>query len=406
MPAVPTPGLAQLLARFQGQYTPSTWRYLTTDMITGRLLGDWLPLTVQNFSRQINTAGPFTGSLNLISTNGAQNAASRQAILPRRSVLWAFQDNVPVWNGPIWDWQPTSVLDSTVQFSAASMESILQHRVVDQTFNFTNADVFDMFRALVQFAFSKQPNGFVAGVTYSAAMSGITDTLTFDGTQYQYVSDAISTLVTNYEIEYSFRPYADAQGNLYTSVDLGYPALGLPLAQSRLAFSLPGNLIDYQFVATGSSSANKVIATGAVSDGAGSYVEGVFVPDYYVGTAIDEGDIAAGYPLSETVVQPQGAIYNSDQQMTNYAGGYLPSVTDTQLTPILVLAPGALPQVKDIILGSYADVALTSPMHPAGPGNTPGFADVGRVTGFTAYPPGDGQTEYAWVSMGGMALVP
>ncbi|MGH3205934.1 MAG: hypothetical protein ACRDP5_28365 [Streptosporangiaceae bacterium] len=399
-------GLAQLLARFKGQYTPSAWRYLTTDMITGRVLGDWLPLTVQNFSRQINTSGSFTGALNLTAASPAQNAANLQAILPRRSVLWAFQDNVPVWNGPIWDWQPTSVIGSPVQFQGATMESILQHRVVDQTFNFVEMDVFDMFRALVQFAFSKTPNGFVAGVTYSPAMSGITDTITFDGTQYQYVSDAISTLITNYEIEYSFRPYADPRGNLFTSVDLGCPYLGQSLAESGLAFSMPGNLLDYQFIATGSSSANKVIATGAVSDGAGTYVDGVFVPDYYAGTAIDEADIAAGYPLSEFVAQPQGAIYNSNQQMTNYAGGYLPSVTDTQLTPVLVLAPGALPQLKNIILGSWADVALTSAMHPSLAAGVPGFAGTGRVVGWTAYPPGQGQTEYAWINMGGMVLSP
>jgi hypothetical protein len=400
------PGLAQLLARFEGHYTPSEWRYLTTDMITGTVTGDWLPMTVQNFSRQINTAGQFTGSLNLKAGDPRLNAANVRAITPRRSVLWAFQDNTPVWNGPIWDWQPMTVLDGTVQISAATMESILQHRVLDKTFNFVSTDVFDMFRTLVQFAFAKSPNGTVAGVTYSPALSGIVDTLTFDGTQYQYVSDAITTLVTNYEIEYSFRPYADSRGNLYTSVDLAYPYLGQPLATSRLAYSMPGNVLDYQFIATGSTSANKVIATGAVSDGSGTYVEGVFVPDYYVGTAVDEADIVAGYPLSEMVVQPQGAIYSSNQQMINYAGGYLPSVTDTQLTPVLVLAPGALPQVKDVILGSYADVALTSPMHPANPDGSPGWADTGRVTGWTAYPPGDGQTEYAWINMGGMVLSP
>jgi len=263
-----------------------------------------------------------------------------------------------------------------------------------------------MFRALVQFAFAKEPGGQVAGVTYSPGLSGITDTITFDGSQYQYVSDALATLVTNYEIEYSFRPYRDARGNLFTSVDLGYPALGQPVGTSRLGYSLPGNLLDYQFVATGSSSANKVIATGAVSNGSGSYSDGVFVPDFFVGEAIDEVDIAAGYPLSELVVQPQGAVYNSNAQMANYAGGYLPSVTDTQLTPILILAPGSQPQVKDLTLGSWADVTLTSPMHPARPNGQPGFSDQGRVVGWTVYPPSGTQTEYAWINMGGMVMSP
>ena len=53
----------------------------------------------------------------------------------------------------------------------------------------------------------------------------------------------------------------DADGNLLTNVDLAYPALGQPYPQSGLAYTFPGNLLDYEFTATGCSGANRVIAT-------------------------------------------------------------------------------------------------------------------------------------------------
>ena len=53
----------------------------------------------------------------------------------------------------------------------------------------------------------------------------------------------------------------DANGNLRTTVDLGYPALGQPYPASGLAYSFPGNLLDYEFTATGSTGANSLIGS-------------------------------------------------------------------------------------------------------------------------------------------------
>jgi hypothetical protein len=41
-------------------------------------------------------------------------------------------------------------------------------------------------------------------------------------------------------------------------------------------------------------------------------------------------------------------------------------------------------------------------MHPAGPNGTPGWAGIGRVVSWEAYPPSDQQAEYAQVQLGAM----
>ena len=38
---------------------------MTSNLLTGKIMGDWLPITGQNFARQINAVGTFTGALNL-----------------------------------------------------------------------------------------------------------------------------------------------------------------------------------------------------------------------------------------------------------------------------------------------------------------------------------------------------
>ena len=76
-----------------------------------------------------------------------------------------------------------------------------------------------------------------------------------DRLQRNLVLAALGTLVSTYGIEFNFRPYMDQHGNLKINVDLGYPALGQPYPASGLVYNFPGNLLDYAFVATGSTGA-------------------------------------------------------------------------------------------------------------------------------------------------------
>lgn len=375
---------------------PSQYRYLTTRVLDGVLMGDWLPFEPQSFSMVINGGGTFTGSLDLIPLSPQQNAQNLAAITPRKAVLWVLQDGVPIWNGILWDWTPTTVLPPPqMPVGASTMEFLLGKRIIDTDLVFTSADVFDMARGIIQFAFSKTPNGQVAGITYTSAESGITDSLTFDGSQNQDCLSALGVLVSTYNIEFNFRPYMDQSGNLRTNVDLGYPALGQPYPASGLAYSFPGCLLDYEFTATGSTGANKLIGSAQSTDASG---DGTAL----TGSAIDLTDIANGYPLTESAVSPTGVNFTTDAQVDAYCAGLLPSTTATQLAPLLVLGNGQQPALKITQLGSYASVALTSAQHPAGPNGEPGFTGVGRVVSWSCYPPTSQQAEYAEIQLGDM----
>ncbi len=389
----------------------STYRYITTNLMTGVVQGDWLPVEPQSFSAVINggagalvssastgtTTGQFAGSLNLV-PDLVQNAANVAAITPRQSVLWVIQDGTPIWNGVIWNWQPSTILKGVpVPVQANTMDFLLSRRVIETDQVFNGADICTIARDLIRYAFSKPyPNSQVAGITYSSALAGISDTVTFAGSQNQTVADALGTLVTTYGLEYYFRPYMDASGNLLTSVDLAYPALGQPFPQSGLSYNFPGNLLDYQFIATGASSANRIIATAESSDGSG-------VP--LTGQAIDFSDLDAGAPLLEISTSPTGVTFSFDAQLDAYAAGLIPVTTGALLTPILVLGNGQQPELAITQLGSWAQVALTSALHPAQPDGSPGYSATGRVVAWTCYPPTQQQAESAWIQMGNMPFI-
>jgi hypothetical protein len=382
----------------------SQYRYLTTNLITGQVLGDWLPIEAESLSRQINTTGTATVSLDLISTSPQQNAANLAAVQPRKSVLWCLQDNAVVWGGPIWDWNHQSILDGTLPLGCSTMESIFAHRVINTTFTLTNYDIFDMVRYLVNYALTKRVSGApsncaqVAGFSVSSGESGIRDTVTFDGTQYQLVSDALTTLTETYEIEMSARPYQDAEGNFKTNLDLAYPYLGLPFPASGLVYNFDGNLTDYGWQATGSTSGNYVWATASDESGTTDAT--------LTGFAVDLADLNAGYPLSEVAETADVVDWTTDAQVQNYAQGFLPQVTDTQLTPLLTMPGDKYPQIKQTILGSAAQLSLTSALHPSPGGGVPGYTGVGRVTGWTLMPGGSQEPESAEIQIGDLLLSP
>ncbi len=242
------------------------YRYLSTAVTTGQILGDWLPITVQSCSRNLNSAGTLSGALNLTAGSAVENRAWIAAVECEKAMLWVFQDAAPAWAGIIWDWPHQSILDGTLPLSASTPESLFSKRQISDTLVFTDADIFDVFRALASYALAKEPNGQMAGLVMGTNQAGVTTTITYNATDLKKVYDAWTDLVSAYGFEYSIRPAVDENGNYYLSLDLGYPELGLPLATSTLAFSFPGNLLDYRYPRTGSTSANRIVATASASD--------------------------------------------------------------------------------------------------------------------------------------------
>jgi hypothetical protein len=384
----------------------AVWTYAATDLLTGTVLADSLPLTVQSMSKTLNGSGTLTGSLNL-SQAYDQNAPFVAALACRRAVLWALADGFPVWCGIQWDWPDQSRAQGNLPVSAQTPDSLWGKRLITDTIEYAAVDLFAAFLDLAVYGLTKS-SGYISSVSPAATRdpgylamvatqgrlarlvlpdpgsSGVTWTASYVYSDLTQVSSAWSDMCSSGNLEYFFDAGFD-DGEMAVFLKLGYTALGRPLTDSGLYLTYPGNCLDYGYPVTGSQSANGVWATAPPN---GAPVQWMSVWPH----GFDLADLAT-YPLLETTESWQGSVVTTQSQVDGYADGQVAIVTAGMTTPVVTVGGGAWPSFKDIQLGDAAHLAFTSPLHPPGPDGSPGLQQEVRITGVTIYPAADNQSE-------------
>ena len=400
------------------------FRCISTNLITGQVLSDSIPLDVQNFAVNLNGGGTLTGSLTL-DQDYAVNRPYVAALEPRKSVLWVLADSYPCWNGPVWDWPETLPARSTgtLPVSAQTMDSVLAHRKITADLEYDSIDLFAIFIDLVQYGTTKDSAYItaasaeqgpmsplvasaarVAGLILpsgAAAVSGVTWSATYAATDETFVLDALNALVTASGMEYAFVPGLDSSGNLCTYLRLGYTALGRAQEQAGYSLTYPGNVSDYAYQRTGSSGANSIRASaspnGSTAQWNSAYPHGA-----------DLGDLGQGYPLMEDNVTYPGSAITEQSQIDGYADGVMAQRTQAMTMPVIEIAGGQKPGILDLVLGDTIPFAATSDLHPPGADGTPGLQQLVRVAGVTVYPPSaaSAQPETMQIATSGVLQVP
>lgn len=393
-----------------------TFTYLATDLITGAVLADSIPLTVQSFSMQINGSGTLTGSLAL-NEDFSLNAPYLNALECRKAVLWVLEGNYPVWAGVVWDWPHMSLQDGTLPISAQTLDSVFSHRLITETIEYAQVDLFQAFIDLVNYGTTKNspyvsPVSPISGPASpavaaaakvarlvlpsgDAAISGVPWTASYTYSDLTQVSSAWSDMAQAGSFEYVFQPGLDASGELAVFVRLGYDQLGRGVGESGYSLAYPGNVIDYGYQRTGSQSSNVIWAT-APPNGAQLQWESAYPHGY------DLTDLADGYPLMEGTVSWQGSTVTEQSQVDGFADGQAALVTQAMTIPVVNIGGSGKPDLKDIVLGDSAWFSATSPLHPAGANGEPGLQVQVRVSGWTWYPPGPQQSEYGQLTTSGV----
>ena len=389
--------------------------YLATDLITGRVLADTLPLTVQTFSAQLNGSGTLTGSLPFTgsaSSGWAVNAGFVQALEARRAVLWVMQDGYPVWNGVVWDWPHTTLSGGNLPVSAQTMDSVWSKRLITATLEYRNVDIYTMFQDLVSYGMTKlsaftstlsptpappplvQQAAAVAGIVLPGPLlAGTSWSASYLYSDLRKVSDAWSDLTSAANLEYWFQPGLDQSGSMVTYVRLG--TLGTSAASSTIQLTYPGNVIDYGYQRTGSQGANYIWATAPPNGSAESWLS-----QYPAGA--DNRDLTAGYPLMEDTVSWNGSTVTTQSQIDGYAIGTVALRTQAMTEPVVTVGGGQFPQAKDIFLGDTCQLIATSPLHPATSSGQPGLQVTVRISGWTVTPPNANQPESIQITTSGI----
>lgn len=406
------------------------YTYMATDLITGRVLADNIPLNVQSFSMQLSGTGQLTGTLDL--QVGPQSLWQRmkgliglgqaysvnqpyvEALECGKSVLWVLQNDsgmsIPVWCGVVWDWPDmTRQNGGPLSISAQTLDSVWSHRIISDTLEYPQVDMFTVFTDLCTYGMTKNSGyissvspgavrspaelalfakfGQVASLVLPSALSGIPWTASYTWSDLTQVSDAWSDMTQAGNFDYCFTPGLDSSGNPAVFVTLGYTQLGRAAAESGYSLTYPGNVLDYGYQRTYSQGANYVWATAA-PNGSAEQWESVYP------YGVDLNHIAEGYPILESTVSWDGSTVTSQGQINAFANGQLPLYSQAMTTPVITLGGGAKPSLTDIVLGDSCMFSATSPLHPPqGPGQEPGLQQLVRITGWTCTPPGPTQPE-------------
>jgi len=374
------------------------YRYVTTDVVSGKLLADELPLHMTSYARQIGQEMPATGYMDLNSANAKY--IQKGALETRRTLLWVLEDGYPVWVGVIWDEPMQSILDGKYQIAARTLESLFSRRRIRDPLTFTGLDYCDVWRSLLAYATNtalKGQQAAVAGLSAQDTQVGSLVSTSYAAGDLKDVTSAQADLATAGDFETTFEPVLDGSGQLAIVARLA-AQLGQPYQASRLQLVFPGNLADYGWPRLGSQGANTLIATAPTSGTAG----GTWTSATADGHGVDEADLAAGYPLLESAVQYNGAAITSQAQIDAYADGYLGLVGRSPTVPPITIdtSSPAAPKIKQLGLGDQAQFAATSLRHPARADGSPGIQQVVRIIGWQVTPPGQGQDGKIQLTLG------
>lgn len=373
----------------------SEYRWWTTNLLTGQITADWIPLVVSRASMALCGIGELEGYLPLQAAP-ANNTPWLTALAPRKTVLWGSQDNVPVWCGILWDRPHRSALSRQLPIAAKTIESLFAKRLITGALSFTSVDVLEIVRQLILYGTSPSlgQNTMIAGLQLSTTLAGVTDTWTFgtsnsiaDGvdtfygtfSDYQAVSDAASSIASSDGFEFNFVPVASgSQGAIM--LRLGYPHLGVSTPQVP-TLQYPGNAADYAFPEMGSNSANYLIGVSTANGAAN-----VYTSQYPHG--VDQADLDGGAPLLQQYIDWPGQGVTSQAQIDAYVDAILPSVSGNTKVPQVVMQPDIPPLLRQVALGDALNFAATSELHPANPTDgSPGLQLAARLTGWELVPP-------------------
>lgn len=312
----------------------ANYRYLFADLLTNSILAE-LPLTGVNFTQQLNTAGTFTGSLQLSGINSAALNVTA-ATIPARTALYVDRDGTLVWGGVLWSREYDSKSQS-IHLSAREFESYFERRRITTDTVFSGTDQLTAAQTLINNA-QAATNGNI-GLAVGTETSGVTINRTIYGYEYKTVFSAIQDLsrsVTGFD--FNIYVYYDSNGNPAKLLRLGYPRYGKVYSATSTTvpvLELPGNLTEYSWPEDGSIAANYLYAIGAGTN-----------PGKLIATATDGSKIAAGWPLLEDQLN-----YSDISDATLLGNLASAQVAVVSYPPTTIKA--VLPATIDPIFGSY-----------------------------------------------------
>ena len=390
------------------------YTYLTTDLITGRVLEE-VPLGGVQFGKRLNDAGTCTGSFTY---TAATAALLRPATSPARTVLNVLRDGQCVWGGIIWA-RTINHATRVVDLQCADLWSYFDHRRLLSALTFTGADAATIAAALLAAAQATTAGDIGIDPPTTSPLTRLVLDQAYRPWSYATFAQLLTDLATldgGPDLRFDI---TGTSANLTRQLLIGTPHLGRPFATSGIVLDYGGTgaaLTSLSETEDGSTAETSHYALGPGQEAA-----------QLVGVATRPDLITGGWPLLE------GTSSRSDDSIGQhtidlYAAADLAAVAglkttlmaSSRLIEVGTFDPGdearidieadwyatsAAPKVVTVTggTGAFGDGPFgEGPFGGGGPivvttsepaSMRPTTSTTTRITGYTVTVPDDGSTE-------------
>jgi hypothetical protein len=352
------------------------YRFLLTDIMTGRVISDAIAYNLNSYGRQLSNSSDCSGTLDLSDESIRRLTDPIAATEPRRTALWIIRDLAVVWGGIIWTRRYRSG-DNNLELSSSTPESYFSRRRIRSTLDYRNpsVDQHEIIRRLVNHAQSIAYGNIGISVPASFPSSGQARDRTYfwhERATYFERMQQLSEVIDG--PDFTIAP-GWAQG---ADRPQWYLECGTPLGVTRNSvWEFPGDARNYSWPDDGGNSANFWSAIGDLPENA---AEDAVPP---IRDAQISAEWQAGVPLLEDASQHQGVI--DVRTLAGYASANVKASAGNRHSAEMTLR--LLEGYEIPGLGDVIQIRITDPYRfPADPiRGFPGLVARTRVTGWTVY---------------------
>jgi hypothetical protein len=342
------------------------YSYLATDLLTGTVLGE-VPLHGVTFDRQINKAGNWQGSANLDDPL-IDNDDLLLCTNPGRTAIYVYRNDQIVWGGIIWSRTYQSQAKA-LQMTAQTFESYA-YKVYyrpSATVNYSEAQCSIINKLWI--TLQQQQNASIGVMEpLNLPANDVVRTLTVNPWDFKTYGEIIDDPLMNFDDSAEWTIECFEQRGVPTKrLTLGYPQLGRRIDFTNLVVDYPGNILNYYWSESASSSGNRAWATGDGDEGA-----------ITVGVATNNSSLNAGYPLLEVHETHQGVTVQATinaHALKDLSDNILPKINKT-----IQIKADEQPEFGSYGIGDDAKFEVVDPRFPDG------LEDVIRVIGWNVTP--------------------
>jgi hypothetical protein len=345
------------------------YRYLLTDLMSGKVLSDGRGLSVQSYARRLCTQGEASATWNV--SEAALRLADDPIVAtePRRTALWIIRNEQVVYGGIIWTRQYRSDA-AQLSLGLATFESYYARRRIRATLSYTQQDQNQIIYRLLTDATSKA-YGNIGAVLPAPANSGVLRD------RYYYWHERATYFERMQQLaqviggpDFTFEPGWISDGVPGVTLRVGTP-IGSAVPT---VVEYPGEIRNYTWPDDGGDSANFWTAIGdapSTPDDAPPVMRDASVP----------AEWAVGVPLLEDVSEHQGVT--DAATLSAYAQANVKAAAGNRVVPEVTLRlqpDSTLPGLGNTLQMRVSD-PYRFPPNPYTGG--PGAVMSVRITGYT-----------------------